>query len=191
VPSEPEAAQDQPAPAPGPAAASAKPPKLSVRRTRAAIAAVAFLVTMVITRTITTFLHYKASDSSGGIVIRGVHVHHLVLGVVLLLLTGYAWLLLFGGGRDSGRWSSRVTSAAYGVSAALILDEFALLLNLRDVYWERQGRESITAVSAFAALLTLSVVVSPMVRVVLRPLHDGRRGRRAAETGTEPRRPGR
>jgi len=134
----------------------------------------------VITRTITTFLHFKESDSSGGIVIRGVHVHHLILGVVLLLLTGYAWLLLLGTGREAGRWSSRVTCATYGVSAALILDEFALLLNLRDDYWDRQGRESITAASVFAALLTLTVVVSPMVRVLLRELHHQGHARRMA-----------
>ena len=106
----------RPRPKPKPDAYT-KPRHLSVRRTRAAIATAAFLITVIVTRTITTFLHYRESDSSGGIVIRGVHVHHLIFGVLLLLLTGYAWLLLVGGGRESGPWSGRITSAAYGVSA--------------------------------------------------------------------------
>jgi hypothetical protein len=134
---------------------------------------------VLVTRTITTSLHYRASDSSGGIVIRGVHIHHLVFGVVLVLLTGYAWLLLVGVGRTPGEWTSRITAAVYGVSAALILDEFALLLNLRDVYWERQGRESVEALAGFAALLALGVFVAPVVRAILRARYEARRARRA------------
>jgi hypothetical protein len=48
---------------------------------------------------------------------------------------------------------SRLLSLLYGVGAALTLDEFALWLNLQDVYWARQGRESIDAVFLFGALL--------------------------------------
>src|SRR5262249_52897497 len=97
-----------------------------------------------------------------------------------LLLTGYAWLLLVGSGRDSGRWSGRITSAAYGIAAALILDEFALLLNLRDVYWEEQGRESVEALSVFAGLLALSVFLAPLIRAFLRARYEARRARRSA-----------
>ena len=42
--------------------------------------------------------------------------------------------------------------------AALTLDEFALWLNLEDVYWAKQGRESIDAVVLFGSLLSLSVL---------------------------------
>ena len=45
----------------------------------------------------------------------------------------------------------------YGIAAALTLDEFALWLNLRDVYWEREGRESIEAMAVFGGLLGLGV----------------------------------
>jgi len=45
----------------------------------------------------------------------------------------------------------------YGVGAALTLDEFALWLNLEDVYWARQGRESIDAVILFGALLLIGI----------------------------------
>jgi hypothetical protein len=74
---------------------------------------------------------------------RGRHVHHLVWGILLLLLVGYTWLLELGtGAAASSQWSGRLTSMLFGVAAALTLDEFALWLNLRDVYWEREGRES-------------------------------------------------
>lgn len=57
----------------------------------------------------------------------------------MLLLVGYLWLVQVGVGRGLG---SRLTALAYGVGAALTLDEFALWLNLQDVYWQRQGREA-------------------------------------------------
>ena len=43
----------------------------------------------------------------------------------------------------------------FGVAAALTLDEFALWLNLRDVYWEREGRESFEALALFGSLLAV------------------------------------
>ena len=58
----------------------------------------------------------------------GRHIHHLFWGILLLLLSGY------------------------GVAAALTLDEFALWLNLRDVYWQREGRESLEAMARSAVL---------------------------------------
>ena len=45
----------------------------------------------------------------------------------------------------------------FGVAAALTLDEFALWLNLRDVYWEREGRESFEALALFGGLLAIGV----------------------------------
>ena len=65
-------------------------------------------------------------------------------------------------------------SFLYGVGAALTLDEFALWLNLQDVYWERQGRESIDAVLLFGALLGIGVIggrfVAAVAREALAPL---------------------
>lgn len=51
----------------------------------------------------------------------------------------------------------RLTCTVYGVAAALTLDEFALWLNLRDVYWEREGHESFEAMAAFGSLLAIGV----------------------------------
>jgi hypothetical protein len=69
------------------------------------------------------------------VIMEGRHIHHLVFGIIILLTVGYAWL------------------AEIGVGAALTLDEFALWLNLRDVYWAREGRASIDAVVLFGTLL--------------------------------------
>ena len=97
------------------------------------------------------------------------HHHHLVLGILMLLADGYAWLLQFGTGIGrSSRWGSRLTALAYGVGSALTLDEFALWLNLEDVYWAREGRESVDAVVLFGALLSVGVWGGPLLRGLAR-----------------------
>jgi hypothetical protein len=84
----------------------------------------------------------------------GRHIHHLVWGILLLLTVGYCWLWQVS---LRSRGYGRLLSFAYGIGAALTLDEFALWLNLRDVYWEREGRESIDALVLFGALLIMSL----------------------------------
>jgi hypothetical protein len=87
----------------------------------------------------------------------GRHIHHMTFGIAGLLAVGYLWMLEIGTATTDRR-SSRWTSATYGAGAALTLDEFALWLNLEDVYWAKQGRESIDAVVLFGSLLSMSVV---------------------------------
>jgi hypothetical protein len=79
---------------------------------------------------------------------------------------GYLWLLEIGINEE--RWGSRATAGAYGAGAALTLDEFALWLNLEDVYWAKQGRESIDAVVIFGSLLSLSVLGKGFLKELLR-----------------------
>lgn len=86
----------------------------------------------------------------------GKHIHHMTFGIAGLLTVGYLWMLELGINEE--RWSSRATAGVYGSGAALTLDEFALWLNLEDVYWAKEGRESIDAVVLFGALLTMSVL---------------------------------
>jgi hypothetical protein len=93
----------------------------------------------------------------------GLHIHHLVWGILLLLVVGYLWLI------EAGTTSSlllSVTAMAYGVGAALTLDEFAVWLNLQDVYWTGPGRESIDAVVIFAGLLSVGIWGGPFLREV-------------------------
>src|ERR1700733_1111952 len=80
----------------------------------------------------------------------GRHIHPLVIGILILLGVGYGWLADFGTGEDdTSLLLSRLMSILYGVGAALTLDEFALWLNLKDVYWSPEGRSSIDAVILF------------------------------------------
>ena len=95
----------------------------------------------------------------------GRHIHHLVFGILILLLVGYGWLADIGTGEDSSSiLLSRLMSILYGVGAALTLDEFALWLNLRDVYWSAEGRSSIDAIILFGALLSASAWGAPLLR---------------------------
>src|ERR1700677_5116405 len=95
----------------------------------------------------------------------GSHIHHLVFGIIILLLVGYGWLADVGTGEDdSSILLSRIMSILYGVGAALTLDEFALWLNLKDVYWSPQGRTSIDAIVLFGALLAASAWGAPLLQ---------------------------
>ena len=118
---------------------------------------IGFLVTFAVTRGITRRIHAKAAGESqrpagqrgaiSDIYIGGVHIHHQVWGILLVLATG---LLQF---RYSPRtpWAE-VLAALFGAGAALTLDEFALWFNLDDVYWTRSGRKSIDAILVGGAL---------------------------------------
>jgi hypothetical protein len=70
----------------------------------------------------------------------GLHIHHLVPGMLLVLISGYFGLVL------PGNAATPLLAILFGIGAALALDEFALWLRLADVYWEPEGRESIDAV---------------------------------------------
>jgi hypothetical protein len=97
------------------------------------------------------------------IIMGGRHIHHLVFGILILLAVGYAWLAEVGVGEGpSSLLASRLLSVLYGVGAALTLDEFALWLNLRDVYWAREGRASIDAVVLFGTLLAAGAWGAPL-----------------------------
>ena len=76
----------------------------------------------------------------------GLHVHHLVFGIVLLLATGFALAL-----QPPSPWLE-ILAAGFGIGAGLTLDEFALWLHLDDVYWAEEGRRSVDAVVIAAVL---------------------------------------
>ena len=102
-------------------------------------ATLGFTLALALTRGITTLLYRHGAGANGGVIVGGVHIHHFVFGMVGLLLLAYVSPLLYGSEDRPPRHWFRLTAFAYGVCSALILDEFALWLNLRDVYWERQG----------------------------------------------------
>lgn len=127
------------------------------RRERLFLASVGFFTTVFVVRGITIAIHHDLGPFHD-VSMHGRHIHHLVWGIMLLLTVGYAWLVELGtGATSSSRWSGRLTSMLFGVAAALTLDEFALWLNLRDVYWEREGRESFEALALFGGLLAIGI----------------------------------
>lgn len=83
----------------------------------------------------------------------GLHLHHLVWGIVLILVSGFLNFVL----RPSSP-GLEILAAAFGIGAGLTLDEFALWVHLEDVYWSNEGRASIDAV-VVAALLGGLVVL--------------------------------
>jgi len=135
----------------------------SPRRERMFIGAVAFFGGFGAARTVTHAIR-RGVGPFHNLSVGGRHLHHMVFGIGGLLGTGYLWLLLVGTDPGGGRHASRATAAAYGFASALTLDEFALWLNLQDVYWAKQGRESVDAAAVFGALLSMGVWGAPFLR---------------------------
>ena len=75
------------------------------------------------------------------------HVHHLVFGIILMMLAGFLEFAI----RPGDPWVE-ILAATFGIGAGLTLDEYALWLHLKDVYWAEEGRKSVDAV-VIAALL--------------------------------------
>ncbi len=124
------------------------------RQERQFISSASFFTTFAIVRVITHAIRANVGPFKN-VTPGGRHIHHMTFGIIGLLTVGYLWMLEFGVS-PAQRRSSRLTSGAYGAGAALTLDEFALWLNLQDVYWAKQGRESIDAVVLFGSLLSMS-----------------------------------
>lgn len=147
------------------------------RRQRLFLASCGFFVTFATTRGITHAI--RAGRGPLHDITSGTrHLHHLVWGIAALELVGYLWLVRVGAGdgEDAAtRWESSVTALLYGAGSALTLDEFALWLNLEDVYWARQGRESIDAIVLFGALLSAGIWGGPFLRALAREWGVGSR----------------
>jgi hypothetical protein len=123
---------------------------------------VAFSLTFFVTRTIVRYIRAHAdSDAprkwwqprnmgSGGL-----HVHHVVIGVILVMISGVTMVTLSVTG---GVPEFTVAATIFGIGAALVLDEFALILHLSDVYWAEDGRTSVDAVFAAVAVAGLLIL---------------------------------
>jgi hypothetical protein len=138
-------------------------------RQRMFIASVSFLITFAGVR----ILVHRIVNHQGHlqwVVVRGVHIHHLVWGILILLLVGYGWVLDLGWSNSPmSIFFGRLMAVSYGVGAALTLDEFALWLNLEpDVYWTHEGRLSIDAVVIFGAALAAGIWGAPFFRALKR-----------------------
>lgn len=123
----------------------------------------AFILTFFVTRTIVRYIRRSAGSdtprrwwqprniSAGG----GLHIHHVVIGVVLVMVSGVTMVTLAVNG---GVAEFTAAAILFGIGAALVLDEFALILHLEDVYWAEDGRTSVDAVFAAVAVAGLLVL---------------------------------
>ena len=136
-------------------------------RRRMFIASVSFLLTFVGVRLLVRLIvHENDEGPFQWVIVHGRHIHHLVWGILILLLVGYGWLLDLGRSHSPlSIFFSRLMSVGYGVGAALTLDEFAIWLDLEpDAYWSRSGRLSIDAVILFGSLLGVGAWGAPFFR---------------------------
>jgi hypothetical protein len=140
-----------------------------------------FGVTFGLLRALTFAIH-EGIGPFGDVSMGGAHVHHYVWGIGLLMLVGLVSLIV-----DTPRYNPWL-GAAYGVGCALVVDEYALLLNLSDVYWERQGRVSVDValglLTVLGAYLTAAHFWNHLVRLVLAPVRSLRK--REARDGPRP-----
>jgi len=115
---------------------------------------VAFALSFGFIRTSAHMIRAQVSWWPGNVETKGgTHVHHMVWGILLLLSMGYIGITI----ENDSPWAELV-SIAFGIGMGLTLDEFALWLNLKDVYWEKQGRRSIDAVIVAAAITGIVLV---------------------------------
>jgi hypothetical protein len=113
---------------------------------------VAFVVTFVVTRTITRMIRDGRGPFRNNVTSSGTHIHHSVPGIILLTVGAYTDV----GGPDSLGWHT-FAALLVGIGTSLVLDEFALILHLQDVYWSGEGQLSVEAVSLTAACLGLAL----------------------------------
>jgi hypothetical protein len=137
------------------------------RRERLFLSSISFFAAFAATRGITHAIRSRLGPFRN-LQLGGRHIHHLVFGIVGLLGTGYLWLLDIGTGARGVDAPSKLTAVTYGAASAVTLDEFALWLNLEDVYWARQGRESVDAVILFGGALSIGLWGGPFFRALYR-----------------------
>jgi hypothetical protein len=107
------------------------------------------LVTFLITRTVTRLIRSGSGGGAGlgNVSIAGNHIHHQVFGILIIIGAGIALV-------SQTPWGAALDAAAavFGVGVGLTVDEFALWLHLKDVYWAKQGRQSVDAIFCVLAI---------------------------------------
>jgi hypothetical protein len=115
---------------------------------------IAFVLSFGFIRTSAHMIRAQVSWWPGNVETKsGTHVHHLVWGILLLLSMGYVGIAT-----DIGTPWLELVAAAFGIGMGLTMDEFALWLNLQDVYWQEKGRQSIDAVVVTTVLLVIALL---------------------------------
>lgn len=125
-------------------------------RAPALLVLTSFLLSFAFIRTSARMIRMRVSWWPGNVETdSGLHIHHLVWGISLLLISGF---VSFATDHQSP-WL-QITAIGFGIGAGLTLDEFALWLRLEDVYWAREGRASLDAIvlaTVFAVVVILGI----------------------------------
>ena len=111
---------------------------------------VSFLITFILARIVTYLQKISFLPNQSG----DLHVHHLVPGIILLIVSGYCGIAY-----AKEKFVEKYMAILFGIGAALTLDEFGLWLYLRDVYWEKEGRISIDAIVIGVTILLMAIVL--------------------------------
>lgn len=114
----------------------------------------AFILTFGFIRFSVRMIRAQVRWWPGNVTPGGLHIHHVVFGVVFMLLGGVGLVAV----RGPTLVVQSCLAALFGVGAALVLDEFALILHLRDVYWQREGRASVEAIFVAVAAISLMLM---------------------------------
>jgi hypothetical protein len=126
---------------------------INSRRLTQLLILVSFLITFATIRAITNLQKLGLLlDPNAN---RLLHIHHLVPGILLIIFSGYVGLSFW-----VTHKTRRLMAILFGIGAALTIDEFALWLYLKDVYWENLGRTSIDAIIYVVIILTIIFVIS-------------------------------
>lgn len=154
-----------PSPAPRPAEVKqAYHEELHPAQQTALISWLAFTVTFTVVRAITYSIK-KGRGPLRNVSIGGTHLHHYLWGIMAVSAVGGVALR-----GDERTRRHPVVGIAYGSGLALIVDEFALLLDLEDVYWAKQGRISVDTAIGLTSATGSALAAGP----VLRRLHQNR-----------------
>jgi hypothetical protein len=114
---------------------------------------VAFILAFLFIRFSVRMIRAQVRWWPGNVTPGGVHVHHVVFGLAIMCIGAVGGLAV----QDPHSAWAAVTAALLGVGMALVLDEFALVLHLKDVYWSEQGRLSVEVVFIAVALCGLAL----------------------------------
>lgn len=113
----------------------------------------AFLITFILVRVYTRLARTRGWGSGN---VGGVHMHHMVPGLIFMVIAGILAFSQF----SYNEIAYSIAAIFFGVGLALVLDEFAMILHLKDVYWTEEGRSSVDAMLMGLAASGLLLVSS-------------------------------
>lgn len=157
--------------------------ELSPGRQSATLSWLSFTVTFAVVRLITHRIRDKnpgggnQEEHHGGlhdISVKGVHLHHYLWGILTVSTVAGLSLRV-----DERIRRHPLMALAYGIGMGLIVDEFALLLDLKDVYWAKEGRTSVDLAIALSAAAGTALAAGPVLSRLKRnriPAVSGRSG---------------